>query len=207
LAVQLASAGGLACRWSVLPLEVESGGRLTLLGEQGKAVLWMPLNGAWQLEVRSPGEFIPSAKKQYAHWNAATAALETLAMAISGQQVEPSWSEAARAVELAETIDTSLARGRTIDLHREDFTDIGTFKGTMTSVGCGLLIVGLALTVFAAIAGAMAAQMGWNQLAGVLDHWPYFLLLVCAIYLVLQLVGVLVGRSRGEENPSAPPGN
>ena len=70
-----------------------------------------------------------------------------------------------RTVELAETIDTSLARGRTIDLHREDFTDIGTFKGTMTSLGCGLLMVGLALTVFVAVAGGVAAQMGWNQLA------------------------------------------
>ena len=45
-------------------------------------------------------------------------------------------------MELAETIDRSLHKGRTIELHYEDYTEEGTFKGTMTSLGCGAAAVG-----------------------------------------------------------------
>ena len=126
----------------------------------------MPPANSWRLELRSTTTTLPFTSKDYPSWNPAAAAIETLAAAVEGEQVAPSWSDAARTVELAETVDTSLARGRTIDLHREDFTDIGTFKGTMTSLGCGLLIVGLALTVFVAVAGGVAAQNGMESIGG-----------------------------------------
>jgi predicted dehydrogenase len=208
LAVQLATRRGVVCRWLVSPVETEPGGRLTLVGSLGKATLWMPLANPWRLEVRSTATTLPFTSKDFPAWNPAAAAISTLAAAVEGEDVAPTWSEAARTVELAETIDTSLARGRTIDLHREDFTDIGTFKGTMASLGCGLLIVGLALTVFVAVAGGVAAQMGWNQLAAILDHWPYLLLAVCGAYLVLQVVGFVAGRSRDQPSTAAaPPGD
>jgi predicted dehydrogenase len=205
LAVQLATRQGVVCRWSVSPVETEPGGRLTLVGSLGKATLWMPRANPWRLELRSTTTKLPFTSKDFPNWNPAAAAIDTLAAAVEGEQVAPSWSDAARTVELAETIDTSLARGRTIDLHREDFTDIGTFKGTMTSLGCGLLMVGLALTVFVAVAGGVAAQMGWNQLAGILDNWPYLLLAVCGAYLVLQVVGFVAGRSRDQSSTTAAP--
>ncbi len=131
-------------------------------------------------------------------------ALEKLAAARAGQEVDPTWAEAARTVELAETIDTSLARGRTIDLHREEFTDIGTFKGTMASLGCGLLMAGLALVVFVAMVRVLAVQAGWNGVVQILDFWPYLLLAVLGIFLVLQLL-VLIGKPPSLPNRQGKP--
>ena len=45
------------------------------------------------------------------------------------------WADAARAVELADTVPRSLAKGRAIDLHQEEFSELGTFRGTMASLG------------------------------------------------------------------------
>ena len=73
----------------------------------------------------------------------------------------------------------------------------------MTSLGCGLLVVGLAMTVLVAIAAGVAAQMGWNQVAAILDKWPILLLAVCGAFLLLQIFGVLAGRSRGEQKVAA----
>jgi hypothetical protein len=203
LAVQLACQRGVVCRWSVSPIEEHAGGRLTLVGSSGKAMLWMPSGHPWRLEIRSSQTTLPFTGKEYPDWDASAAAIDALAAAIEGEEVRPTWSDASRTVELAETIDTSLARGRTIDLHREDFTDIGTFKGTMTSLGCGLLIIGLALTVLVAIAGGLAAQMGWNQVAAVLDNWPFLLLAVCGAFLLVQVFGALAARSRKQQSTAA----
>jgi len=52
------------------------------------------------------------------------------------------WADAARAVELAETVPRSLAKGRAIDLHREEFSELGTFRGTMASLGCAIVLAG-----------------------------------------------------------------
>ncbi len=95
-------------------------------------------------------------------------------------------------------------RGRTIDLHREEFTDIGTFKGTMASLGCGLLMAGLALVVFVAMFRVLAVQAGWNGVVQILDFWPYLLLAVLGIFLVLQLL-VLIGKPPSLPNRQGKP--
>ncbi len=89
----------------------------------------------------------------------------------------------------------SLKRGRTIDLHHEEFSDIGTFKGTMASAGCALLMAGLMLVVLVAVADVVAAQAGWNRLAGIFHQWPYLLLGVFGVFLLLQLL-LLIGAPR-----------
>jgi len=202
LTVQMTCEQELVCRWCVSPVEDQPGGRLTLVGSQGKSVLWMPEDHSpWRLEIRT----LPNATvKDYVDWDPASTALAKLAAAREGEPVDPTWAEAARTVELAETIDRSLARGRTIDLHREEFTDIGTFKGTMTSIGCGLLVAGLVLVVLVAMLHLLAVQAGWVQLANLLDRWPYLLLLVCGIYLLLQPLA-FIGKS--ERKTTAPPSN
>ena len=193
LAVQLTTADGIVARWSVSPVETASGARITLVGSDGKAILWMPdAPGAWQLELRTPKETRTS---EYSDWNAPAEALENFSLALEHEETDSNWPDAARTVELAETIDRSLAKGRTIDLHNEQFSEVGTFKGTMASVGCALLIVGLMMVLAVAVLRAIAVQAGWNWLAAKLDAWPYLLLAVCAIFLFLQLL-VFIGRPR-----------
>jgi predicted dehydrogenase len=196
LTVQTTSETGSVCRWTVSPAHDFVGGKLTLIGAAGRAVLRIPEGSdQWSLEIQTSG---PSTPKNFSGWDSATAALRLLSAAMDGQTTEPTWTEAARTVELAETIDRSLKRGRTIDLHHEEFTDIGTFKGTMTSVGCAILMCGLVLVVCVAVAHLVAVQAGWNLLADWLGYWPYLLLGVIGFYLLLQPLALL-GKPREPE--------
>ena len=201
LVVQMTTDRGLICRWTVMPTNEQAGATLTLVGSQGEANLRIADDKRpWRLEVRSTGE---ATTREFPGWDPAATALDQLNQAhTTPGEVPPSWAEGARTVELAETIDRSLARGRTIELHDEEFSDIGTFKGTMTSVGCGLLVAGLMLVVVVALVHLVAVQAGWNQLAAQLDNWPYLLLAVCGIYLLLQPL-VFIGKPRkGSARPA-----
>jgi len=110
------------------------------------------------------------------------------------------WDDAARAIELAETIPRSLSRGRGIDLHQEEFTEIGTFKGTMASLGCGIVLLALLIAVVATMLGGIARQIGWDwgeRLAGI---WPLLVLAAMGLFLLLQLLPLLVAN-QGVETP------
>jgi len=185
LGVQMVGPGATVARWSVGPIEDEPSARLTAIGTSGKAVLHMPCDTTrWRLEIRSAG----GQREESFAYSAGSEALERLHQAISGHPVAPDWADAARCVELAETIERSLLKGRTIELHREDFSDVGTFKGFMTSLGCGLLIAALLLIFLALIVQKIAEKAGWVRLAAFLGFWPYLLLAIFAVFLLLQLV-------------------
>jgi hypothetical protein len=103
-----------------------------------------------------------------------------------------SWDDAARGVELAETVPRSLTKGRGIDLHQEEFTEIGTFKGTMASLGCGIVLLALAVIVCATLLGGIAKQTGWEfgeRLAGL---WPMVVLVAMGLFLLLQFLPALI---------------
>lgn len=108
------------------------------------------------------------------------------------------WSDAARAIELAETVPRSLARGRAIDLHREEFTELGTFRGTMASLGCGLVIAALLIVILATLVAGVAREFDWGIARAIADAWPVVILIAMGLFLLLQLLPLLVGGSRGE---------
>lgn len=115
------------------------------------------------------------------------------------------WSDAARAIELAETVPRSLAKGRAIDLHQEEFSELGTFRGTMASLGCGLVLAALLVLVLATLVGGIAREAGWEwgeRLAGI---WPQVVLAVLGLFLALQVLPLLIGANRTEP-PKTPPG-
>jgi predicted dehydrogenase len=194
LVVQMTTGDGLVIRWTVVPTTDLTAATLTLVGSQGEANLRLTDDKRpWRLEIRSSSE---TQTHDYPGWDPAMTALDQLAEAhVASTDLPPTWAEAARTVELAEAIDLSLARGRTIELHEEEFSDIGTFKGVMTSVGCGLLVAVIALVIVVAMVHLLAVQAGWNQLAARLDNWPYLLLVLCGIYLLLQSL-VFIGKPR-----------
>src|SRR6185503_20368871 len=51
LSVHLAGDQGLAARWSIGPAPGSATGRLTVIGPRGKAVLLMPADGDWLVEI------------------------------------------------------------------------------------------------------------------------------------------------------------
>jgi hypothetical protein len=116
------------------------------------------------------------------------------------------WADAARAIELAETVPRSLARGRAIDLHQEEFSELGTFRGTMASLGCGIVLLGLLVIVLATLVGGIAHETGWGfgeQLAGL---WPWIMLVTLVLFLSLQLLPLLLppSASKPPSDPARP---
>ena len=121
---------------------------------------------------------------------------QELQNAIAGKPSAPTWPDACRDVELTESIARSLAKGRTIELHDEEHSEHGTFKGTMTSLGCGLLLASLLLLPVAAV----LAKLTNNAFFG---YAPYLILGVLGVFLVLQSLKLVFPRTM-TGNDSAP---
>jgi predicted dehydrogenase len=114
------------------------------------------------------------------------------------------WADAARAVELADTVPRSLLKGRAIDLHQEEFSEIGTFKGTMASLGCGIVLLALLVLVLAALVGGIAREAGWAAGERIAGAWPMVVLAALVLFLVLQILPLLVGDSPDPGGRPAP---
>ena len=115
------------------------------------------------------------------------------------------WADAARAIELTETVPRSLAKGRAIDLHQEEFSEIGTFKGTMASLGCGIVLAALFVLILAALVGGIAKEAGWAFGERIAGAWPGFVLAALVLFLVLQVLPLLVaGPSTGSDQGKSP---
>ncbi len=181
LGVQLSGPGGVLVRWSVGPVEDVACGKLSLMGSAAKATLLMPAaSESWTVELRREGK---STRQEFSNAEAPARALQTLSHAMAGEPAVPDWVDAARSVELAESIHRSLAKGRVVELYNEDYTEQSTFKGTMTSLGCGLLLGGLGLMLVAAIAAQAKLKIA--------QFWPHLLLVLLVLFLGLQLLRLL----------------
>ncbi len=162
-------------RWTARPAEPQCGEKLSLLASGGRAEVWIPEEGDWTLDVWRGSE---KTSQRYPGWDPAAAAVERLEKMVAGEQPLPAWVDACRAIELTETIDRSLAKGRTIELHLEDHSEQSTFKGTMTSLGCGLLVVALLIMLVAAVAGRLGLPL--------VRHWAAVLVALLGLFLALQ---------------------
>ncbi|HEY4312412.1 MAG TPA: hypothetical protein VGN12_23390 [Pirellulales bacterium] len=177
LGVQLTGSGSVLARWSVGSADHGAGAAIVIRGNKGKASLALAHAGEpTELEIVTGGQ---TSHESFPAWDPVAAALDEFQNAIAAQPALPTWSDACRDVELTEAIARSLAKGRTIELHDEEHSEHGTFKGTMTSVGCGLLLASLVLLL---VAAALAKITG-NAFFG---YAPYLILGVLGIFLVLQ---------------------
>jgi hypothetical protein len=188
LGVQLSGASGVLVRWSIAPADAATGVRITVVCARGRAAIdfrdGAPLARVeWSTDAASGADDLSA--------NGGDHALARFAARVRGEPVQPDWIDACRAVELADSIQRSLEKGRTVELHYEDYTEEGTFKGTMTSLGCGLLwISGMVL-----IAGAIAASFRLP----LANYWPHLLLLALGIFLLLQLLQFVFPRNAAQE--------
>ena len=206
LAVGLTGPDHIPVRWQVQPGEPTSL-RLSLVGARDSMTLDIPASGSsdWTLSSGNepPLQFDRGAEvMRELHAAFATTAADPVPHKekISLLPVA-SWDDASRAIELAETIPRSVAKARAIDLHQEEFTELGTFKGTMASLGCGIVLAALLLLVLATLVGGIARETGWDfgeRLAGV---WPVIVLAVLGLFLLLQTLPLLISP----QTPSPPP--
>ncbi len=193
LGVQMTGAENRSVRWWVAPVDEFRGGRLTITGDRGKATLIMPpAPSVWRLELRTGGE---PAVEEASSWNAGAAALDDLRTTLADRQQPSRWPDAARAIELADTIDRSLKKGRTIDLYEQEYSSAATFKGIMSGVGCGLLLLALAGMFIGAVAANMLKHAGLIRAAQIVGTLPYIFLMMFVVFLALQLL-LRVARSK-----------
>ena len=174
LSVQLLGPSEVPVRWSVEPPGRQEGLTLTLVFERGRTTI----------------EFDASARITSANGQESpeAAAIERFVGAIeSGDSTASTWADALHAMELTDSIEISLRRGRMIDVHHQQLTEHLAFKGTMAAAGCGLLFLLVPLFFFVAwIAGRLGVPIG--QFA------PHVLLGLLAIFLGMQFLPKLLYR-------------
>lgn len=197
LGVQLSGPASIPVRWSVRAAEGQPCGRLQLLGSLGRAEIAMLADGPWRLDVWQGPQH---ATEEFEPWDAAAECLANFAALVNDEPADADWVDACRAVELAETIDRSLRRNRTIELHFEEYSEQGTFKGMMTSLGCGILVAALFIMLFAALGARLGLPFA--------RYWAVLLLVVLIAFLGLQAFRlVFAGESAdaAADQPAASP--
>lgn len=204
LAVGFTGPSLLPVRWQVAP-GAEPGLTIRLQGASGSIVVEAP-DDASRPWTWSSGDVRDSLA--FDRGAAVLGVLDARLAATAATEAPPNaatWNDAARAIELAETVPRSLAKGRAVDLHREEFSEIGTFKGTMASLGCGLIMLALVVVVAATLVAGIAQEFGWKAAGGVADAWPMLVLVVLGAFLLLQLLPLLVSGGRGTREPGDTP--
>ncbi|MFO0869494.1 MAG: hypothetical protein U0935_11230 [Pirellulales bacterium] len=220
LSVTLSGPGMVVARWSVEPVSAGAAATLTVIGQRGRATLELADDWSrWKLVM----SWSPDVRDHWPSGSAEEDALAQLERARQGAVCEPNWSAVCRDLEVADTVELSLRRGRLIELHHEQVTEEDTFKGVMAALGC-LLLLGVPLVLLAAalidgvtyrsrVAELRAAasssdappgataQSGGNReevAGGAVDGrrplWPWFLLAPFVLFLLLQLLKLVFAR-------------
>jgi hypothetical protein len=201
LQVQMTTDGPASLRWAVgSPVGSLHSLQLTLVGECGTISLRVPDDSSsseaaeWRLETRVRSL---NSAEELTIFHPAQAAIERFVSAISqgsaaGEAPTSTWDAATRAMEVVDAVELSLQKGRTIDVHQQQLTERLAFRGTMAALGCGLLLVGFAVTVFVTLLGGAEGPGGQKFLPA----WPMVLLVVLSLFLLLQAVPLLATKAK-----------
>lgn len=177
LSVQLLGTSEVPVRWSVEPPSGGEGLSLTLVCQRGRVVVGGVCDAAGGDDDARSGVVDPA----YNAIDRFVAAVELNDSAAS------TWLDALHAMELTDSIEISLRRGRMIDVHHQQLTEHLAFKGTMAAAGCGLLffLVPLVLAI-SWIAGMFGVPIG--------QFVPHILLGLLAVFLGMQFLPKLIYR-------------
>ena len=193
LQVQMTGPGAATLRWTVTPIsDGAPRATFTLIGERGTATLELPANHA-HITTTIGGRTETFSTPPF---DAPRAAIDALTQALPASGTETSerassWQSATAAMEIVDTIELSLQKGRTIEVHEQRLTERLAFRGTMAAFGCGLLLV---MFFGLVVAGLVGDVMG----VPLKSFWPIALLVVLALFLLMQALPWLVKRKQPE---------
>jgi len=185
LGVQMTGPAGILVRWSIEPPEISVGLRVSLLGPEGKATLTLPDDATADATLQLPAG--ATANDELADDRSTEATLEAFVAALRGEPAWPDWHAAARGLELADSIELSLRKGKTIPLYNTVPSEQGTFKGVMAAAGCFMLFASLGLLLLALV----LARFGVPHA----DKLPYAVAALLIIFLALQTLRFVFPRS------------
>lgn len=216
LAVGLSGPDQVSVRWQVAKGHTREL-TILLICERGRLCIDIPERdcGVWAVTQQTDAgisDLLPEFPSETAPFQPAEVLLELLLLAVKGDadnhsnsSIPPAiWPDAARTIELAETIPRSVKRGRGIDLHQEEFSELGTFRGTMASLGCGIIMAGLFILFLATLVGGVARAAGWSFGERLAAIWPYAILTTLILFLILQLLPFLLPKDSGNSDESEP---
>ena len=185
LSVQLLGSSQIPTRWAVEPPTRVEGLSVTLVCQRGRVTLQFDAED--RLSESSPHEAREN-EERVDEVDPELTAIERFAAAVeAGDSAVSSWPDALHAMELADSIEISLRRGRMIDVHHQQLTEHLAFKGTMAAVGCGVILV---LVPFMLLAGLIAGQFG----VPIARFLPHALLALLVVFLGLQVLPKLLYR-------------
>ncbi|QDS98663.1 hypothetical protein [Adhaeretor mobilis] len=173
LSVQLLGKQAVPVRWSVGPVSDSPGLKIELVGERGRVTEHFDASNL-RMEQESHESTDP-----------AVSAVSRFVNGLQADTDESTWPAALQAMELADSIEISLRRGRMIDVHHQQLTEHLAFKGTMAALGCGVLMV---LPPLLLLVGWIAGLFG----IPVAEYWPHALLVLLALFLGLQVLPKIV---------------
>jgi hypothetical protein len=186
LSVQLLGALEVPVRWSVEPPARGEGLTLTLVFQRGRITA----------EFDAGDRYLESGARASRDLSLESHAVERfVADVATGDGERSSWPHALHAMELVDSIEISLRRGRMIDVHDQQLTEHLAFKGTMAAVSCGVLVVLVPLMLFL---GWIAGQLG----IPVANYWPHLLLALLALFLGMQVLPKLLYEQPPKSAPS-----
>ena len=195
LSVQMVGGDGIVARWAQLPSGTGQLSRLELVGQEGMAVAELANDPAnWRLRIASP----TVQEIELAPWIGPNGVVSrvwhaTVACDAKAQQrIVDDWETACRAVELAESVEQSCRRGKTIELFQEEHTEEATFKSVMAAGGCLLLLLMLVFMIGLQVVSTVRPEIGeWTGWSFV---WKFVVLLMFG-FLGLQLLRLVFSRT------------
>ncbi|MGD9634627.1 MAG: hypothetical protein AB7G28_05035 [Pirellulales bacterium] len=191
LQVQMTTPGPATVRWAVAPAPSgANSATLQLVGDRGAAALDLSPD-ADTIRTSIGGDTREIALSTF---DAPRVAIDQLAAALAANGTDRSeaastWQTATAAMEVVDTIELSLQKGRTIEVHQQRLTEQLAFRGTMAAFGCGLLLVAFFVLILAGVIGDI---LGIN----IRQFWPIALLAVLALFLLMQALPWLVKRRK-----------
>lgn len=210
LAVGLNGPNQLPVRWQVAK-DQPAGLTIELICSTGTIRLDAPDANDWQLRHQPDDNGSPVSKppQESMAFDPGQVMLEILQDQLSkntpsdpGGIPVGNWADAARGIEIAETVPRSLKKGRAIDLHQEEFSELGTFRGTMASLGCGIIMLGLFVLFLATLIGGIAQAAGWGFAERLVSIWPYVVLVTLLLFLALQLLPLFLPSTDDRAGPA-----
>jgi hypothetical protein len=185
LSVQLIGSSQIPLRWAVEPPTHDEGLSVTIVCRRGRVTLQFDDEGRLSepssQNAREKEKGVDEVDPELTAIERFTATVE------AGDSAASSWPNALHAMELADSIEISLRRGRMIDVHHQQLTEHLAFKGTMAAVGCGIILV---LAPVMLLAGLIAGQFG----VPIARFLPHALLALLVVFLALQFLPKLLYR-------------
>lgn len=191
LQVQMTTPGPATIRWAVTPAPPgANAATLQLVGDRGTAEF--DLSSGVGTLVTNIGGYVDEVS--LSPFDAPRAAIDALAAAIAANGTDESeaastWQAATAAMEVVDTIELSLQKGRTIEIHQQRLTEQLAFRGTMAAFGCGLLFVTFVVLILAGVIGDILG-------VPIRQFWPIALLALLALFLLMQTLPWIVKRPK-----------